>query len=98
MKHDFRQQPSGEAAECFCSWLKEETTASLRRSYGEATKSAIFLLVNRAYEAHMPEPQIGEMFGKRIVQAGFLEQDEESAFAWLDHFSQLAAGVHGHGD
>ena len=99
MKHDFRQQPSGAAAEQFCSWLEQETTASLRQSYGdgEATKSAISLFVNRAYEAHMPEAQIGEMFGKCIVRAGFREQDEEPAFAWLAHFGQLTSGVHDDG-
>ena len=72
---------------------------SLRRSYGdgEATKCAIFLFVNRAYEVHMPEAQIGEMFGKCIVRAGFREQDEEPAFAWLAHFGQLTSGVHDDG-
>jgi hypothetical protein len=99
MKHDFRQQPSGEAAEQFCSWLEQETTASLRHSYGdaEATKSAIFLYVNRAYEAHMPGEQIGKMFGKCIARAGFREQDDEPAFAWLEFFGQLAAGVQADG-
>src|SRR5262245_33594462 len=99
MKHDFRHQPSGEAAEQFCSWLEQETTSSLRGSHGQAevTKSAIFLFVNRAYEAHMPKAQIGEMFGKCIVRAGFREQDEEPAIVWLEHFGQLAAGVHGDG-
>jgi hypothetical protein len=99
VKHDFRQQPIGDAAERFCSWLEQETTASLRRSYGdgEAIKSAIFLFVNRACEAHLPESEIGKMFGKCIVGAGFREQDEEPAFAWLELFGQLAAGVHGSG-
>jgi hypothetical protein len=83
MKHDFRLQSSGEAAERFCLWLEQETVAMLRRSYGdaEATKGAIFLFVNRAYESHMPEPKIGGMLGKCIVHAGFREQDEEPAFA-----------------
>ena len=96
MKHDFRLHPSGESADRFCSWLEQETTESLRRSYGdgEATKSAIFLFVNRAHEAHMPDDQIGGMFGKCFVRAGFQEQDEEPAFAWLEHFGQLAATVH----
>lgn len=99
MKHNFRKEPAGQEAEQFCTWLEQETTASLRRSYGdgEATKSAIFLFVNRAYEARMPVTKIGEMFGTCIVRAGFREQDEEPAFAWLEHFGQLAAGVHGDG-
>lgn len=97
MKHNFRQQPCGEDAEHFCSWIEQETTDSLRRSVGdgEATKSAIFLFINRAYEAHMPEAQIGQLFGKCIVRAGFQEEDEEPAFAWLEYFGQIATGVHG---
>jgi hypothetical protein len=42
----------------------------------------------------MPESQIGEMFGKCIVRPGFREQDEEPAFAWLEHFGQIAAATH----
>lgn len=97
MKHDFRTQPTGEAADRFCSWLEQETIEMLRRSYGdaEATKSTIFLFVNRAFEAHLPEAEIGAMFGKCIVRAGFQEQDEEAVFAWLDFFGQLARNVHG---
>jgi len=95
-KHDFRAQPTGAAADGFCSWLEQVTIASLRRSHGngEGTKSAIFLFVNRAYEAHMPEAQIGGMFEKCIVRAGFQEPDGEAAFAWLEFFGQLAAKVH----
>ncbi|HMF19794.1 MAG TPA: hypothetical protein VKE98_21495 [Gemmataceae bacterium] len=97
MKHDFRKQPDGKAAKRFCSWLEQETIDSLRRSYGdgEATKSAIFLFVNRAYEAHMPEAEIGELFGRCIVRAGFREEEEEPCFVWLEHFGQIAASVHG---
>jgi hypothetical protein len=97
MKHDFRTQSTGDVADNFCSWLEQETIDALRRSYGnaDATKSAIFLFVSRAYEAHMPAPQIGEMFGRSIVRAGLRESDEESAFAWLDFFGQLAAKVNG---
>jgi hypothetical protein len=96
LKHDFRQQPSGDAAERFRSWHEQETIASLRQAFGneEATKAAVFLFVNRAYEAHMPESAIAEMFGKCIVQAGFREQHEEPAFAWLEHFAQIASAVH----
>jgi hypothetical protein len=96
MKHDFHTQPCDDAAERFCSWLEQETIESLRHSYGdgEATKSAIFLFVNRAYEAHMPEAQIGQTFGRCIVRAGYREQDEEPVFAWMDHFGQIAAKVH----
>lgn len=96
MKHDFRAQPSGNAADSFCLWLEQETIESLRKAYGdnEATKGAIFLFVNRAYEAHMPESKIGEMFGTSMVRASFQEQDEEPVFSWLEQFGQLATAVH----
>ena len=100
MKHDFREQRSGDAAERFCYWLEQETIDLLHRSHGdsEATRSAIFLFVNRAYEAHMPDAQIGEMFGRCIVRAGLRKQDEAPAFAWLEEFGQIAAKVHGTGE
>lgn len=96
MKHDFRLHPSGESADRFSSWLEQESFESLRRSYGdgEATKSAMFLFVNRAYETHMSDDQVGAIFGKCVVRAGFREQDEEAAFAWLEHFAQFAAKLH----
>jgi hypothetical protein len=99
MVHDFSKQPTGSAADEFRTWIEHETIDTLRRSYGnaEATKTAIFLFVNRAYEAHMPDPEIAELFGKCIVRAGFREEDEEPAFDWLDFFGQLAAKVHGRG-
>jgi len=96
MQHDFRDQPSGEAAERFRTWLESETVDTLRRTYGNAeeTKTAIFLFVNRAFEAPLPEGEIGALFGRCIVRAGFQERDEESAFAWLEHFGEVAGKVH----
>jgi len=96
MKHDFQRQPTGEAADRFRSWLESETVSMLQRGYGDAegTKSAIFLFVNRAFEAHLPEKDIGAMFGRCVARAGFQERDEESAFAWLESFGQIAAKVH----
>jgi len=38
--------------------------------------------------------QIGDLFGRCIVRAGFQERDEEPAFAWLEHFGQIAKKVH----
>jgi hypothetical protein len=96
MKHDFRAEPSGAAADQFRSWLERETIDCLRRSLGdgEGTKTAIFLFVNRAYEAHLPEAEIGAMFGKCFVRAGSPEADEESAFALLEFLGEIAAKVH----
>jgi hypothetical protein len=93
MKHDFRDQPNGEAADRFRLWLEQETIASLRKSYGdrESTKSAIFLYVNRAYESRSPESEIGGLFGTCLVRAGFSEEDKAQLFSWLEFFTEIAA-------
>ena len=96
MKHDFREDHSGDEGQRFLAWLENETTHLLRRSYGdsEATKSAIFLFANRACEAHMPDTEIGELFGRCIAQAGFPPEDDEAAFTWLEHYCEIAAKIH----
>ena len=92
MKHNFREQPQGEAAERFLSWLERETIDALQRSLGdpEGTRAAIFLYANRVHEAGMPEREIGALFGKCVVRAGFNEEDEGPAFDLLEFFSQIA--------
>ena len=97
MKHDFRQEPSGDAADRFLSWLERETVTALQRAYGDAdaTKAAIFLYANRAYEAHMLEEQIGGLFGTCLFRAGFPEENENGAFDWLEFYAQVAEGTHG---
>lgn len=96
MKHNFRNQPDGEDADRFVSWLENETIDCLKRSIGNAdvTSAAIFLYANRAYEAHMPEDKIGATFGKCFARAGFQEEDDEAAFALLEFFGQLARDAH----
>ncbi len=97
MKYDYRNEPTGEVAEDFYNRLSSETTDSLARSYGdgEATKASIFLFVNRAFEAHLPERWIAEIFGKSLVSAGYDEQDEEPAFALFEAFAEVARGTYG---
>ena len=100
MKHDFRQQPDGEDADRFLAWLEQETIRYLRLCLGdwEATKGAVFLYANRAYEAHMPEDQIGDLFGKSFVRAGWAEEDEATAFDLLEYFGQIAEARQRHKD
>ena len=97
MTHDFRTQPDGEAAERFRAWLEAQTIDGLRRTYGnaEATQAVIFLFVNRAFEAHMPEGMIGETFGKCIVRAGYRREDADDAIDTLESLAEIARGVHG---
>ena len=97
MKHDFASSTDKLADERFLSWLEAETSDGLRRSYGDGdgTKTMIFLFVNRAYEAHMPESLIGESFGKCVVRAGYREDDEGPAFDLLEFLGAIARGAHG---
>jgi len=97
MKHNYRNSTDKDAGEQFRKWLETETVASLTTSYGdgEATKAAIFLFVNRAFESQMPQSEIGKLFGTCIVRAGFREEDEEPAFAWLEAFANVARGAYG---
>lgn len=92
MKHDFFKDPEGPTADRFLAWMEEETTSLLRRCLGdmEALKGAIFLYVNRAYEANMPDAQIGALFGKAFVRAGWPEEQEDAEFDLLESLSQLA--------
>ncbi|MDP6545096.1 MAG: hypothetical protein QGH60_14000 [Phycisphaerae bacterium] len=97
MKHNYKNSTDENAGEQLRQRLETETVADLMSSYGdvEATKAAIFLFVNRAFESQMPESQIAELFGRCIVRAGFREEDEEPAFAWLETFAHVARGVYG---
>ncbi len=97
MKHDFRTQPDGNEAEQFLTWLERETIDQFQRTLGaaEGTKAAIFLYVNRAYEAHLPEEQIAGLFGRCFVRADRPESDEDEAFDLLELFSEIAHATHG---
>ncbi len=96
MNHDFRKQPAGADADRFLAWLERETVDTLKRSRGDVqqTKAAIFLYANRAYEAHLPEAQIGALFGKCFAGAGLPAEDEETAFDHLEFVAQLAERTH----
>ncbi|MBI1374781.1 MAG: hypothetical protein GC159_18835 [Phycisphaera sp.] len=94
--HNFAEQPDGDDADRFVTWLQEATIASLTRSYGdvEGTKAAIFLYVSRAHEAHMPDGRMAGLFGRCVVDAGYSEEEDEAAFAWLEHFHQTVSKPH----
>jgi hypothetical protein len=95
-KHDFDSEPTGEAAGKFRLWLEQATTDMLRRTIGDAegTKTAIFLFVNRAYEAKMPEREIAGMFGKCFVRAGHPQDDEDAAWDLLEFLGGIAKATH----
>jgi hypothetical protein len=95
-KHDFTLEPTGDAADRFRSWLEQSTADMLRRTFGdpEGTKTAIFLFVNRAYEAKMPDREIGAMFGRCFVQANGAPEDEEAAWNLLEFLGGIAKQSH----
>jgi hypothetical protein len=96
MHHDFRDQPEGEAAERFLNWLEHETIDMFWRTAGDAegTKTAIFLYVNRACEAHLPEQEMARLFGRCFVRAGRPEEEQDAAFDQLEFFAEVAKNVH----
>jgi hypothetical protein len=96
LKHDFRREPTGQKAEQFKLWLRDETIKTLNRGHSdmESLKTSMFLFVNRAYEAHMPDQDIAEIIGVAIVRAGYSEAQEEVAFDWLDQFGPIAKATH----
>ena len=97
VKHDFATSTDKAADARFCARLEAETVDRLSRTRGdgEGTKSMIFLFVNGAYEAHMPERLIAETFGKCIARAGYQEEEEGPAFDLLEFFAGVARRVHG---
>ena len=98
MQHDFRSQPEGEAAERFLNWLEQETIDMLRRTADDAegTKTAVFLYVNRAYEAHLPEQEMARLFGRCFVRAGRAEEEQDAVFNQLEFFAEIAKIAHRH--
>lgn len=96
MKHDFHECRTGDDGERILAWLEDETVQLLRRSYGdrEATKGAIFLFAHRAYEAHLPETAICDLFGRCIARAGFPPEDDDAMFSWFEQAGQIAAQMH----
>lgn len=99
MKHDYRSDPNSDQARSFLSWLESETTNALRSDYGdvEALKSSVFLHVNRAYEAGLPDGLIGQIFGRCIAVSGYSEEEQESVFDLLESFAAIAKTVHSAG-
>jgi len=95
-KHDFSREPTGVAADDFRLWLEDQTIDMLRRTLDdpEGTKTAIFLFVNRAYEAKMPDGEIGRMFGKCFVRSGHPQDDQDAAFDLLEFLGEIAKATH----
>ena len=96
MKHDYRSDPDSERASEFLEWLESETVAALSRDHGniDAIASTVFLYVNRAYEAGLPDKLVGGMFGRFIARAGYSEAEQDAVFDLLESQADVARAVH----
>lgn len=96
MKHDYHNDPDSDEALQFLSWLESETAEALRADYGnlESVKSSVFLYVNRAYEAGLPDGLVGQIFGRCIAKAGYTEEEQDAVLDLLESLASVARAVH----
>ena len=103
MKFDARSDASPEKKEAFTAWLVAETASMLRRAAGdsEALKAAVFLYLNRAYEAGLQPNEVTDLLGigpkSAMSLAALVKKDEESVLAAFDALDALAEAVHSSG-
>jgi hypothetical protein len=83
---DYQKDDSQDSLQEFVEWLQKETISILSRSKGDtdSIRSAIFLFVNRAMEAHLPDDIIGEVLGVSIIRGGLNQAEEELALDEAD--------------
>jgi len=100
MKFDVRSDSSPEKRNAFVAWLVGETALTLTRSAGnpEGLKAAVFLYLNRAYEARLPADEITDLLGigpaSAMSHASLSKKDEESVLAAFDELDELIEAVH----
>jgi len=100
MKFDAHVDSSPERRSAFVSWLSDETTTSLRSAAGdaEALKAAVFLYLNRGYEAGLPPDEITDLLGvgpgSAMSRASLSKEDEEAVLAAFDVLDGLIEKVH----
>ena len=97
MKHDYRADPDSAEAQQFLDWLENQAAEHLKRDFGsaDATRGSIFLFVNRACEAGLPDRLIAEIFGRALARAGYGLTEEDAAITCLEAFLGTARAVHG---
>lgn len=84
MKYDDRSRPDPIRRERFVAWLGETTVNDFIRSRGknELLRTAVFLFLNRAYEAHLDPDFVVELLGIRpgnIIELAGLDKADEAA-------------------
>jgi hypothetical protein len=100
MKSEPNQSPSPEKRNAFVAWLVDETVSAFVRAAGdrEALKAAVFLFLNRAYEAGLAADEITDLLGigpkSAMSRASLSKTDEEAVFAAFDELDELIESVH----
>lgn len=101
MKHDFPSDCDSDSAQAFINWLESETVSARRRGRNnadaESLKASVFLYVNRAYEAGLPDNVVGGTFGRCIARAGYTEEEQDSVFDLLESLADVDRAVHNAG-
>jgi hypothetical protein len=101
MKFNAHTDKSAAGKETFITWLLNETVSALQRAAGkpEALKAAVFLYLNRAYEAGLSADEITDLFGVQpgnaLTCANLGKQDEELVLVAFESMDGLIEAVHG---
>lgn len=92
MKHDFSQDPSSTDAEAFKAWLLAETVSGFHadRHDPERQKATVFLFVNRACEAKIPDNILAQIYGTAVVRGRLTPAEEDISYDWLEAFVDIA--------
>ena len=100
MNYNVRRDAPSKTKEEFVAWLLDETVSMLQRSAGngEALKGAVFLFLNRAYEAGIPADQITDMLGigakSALSRAALGKEDEQSVLNAFDALDGVVEAVY----
>ena len=92
MKHNFSEDPASPQAAAFKDWLMQETVKGFvaAKRNTEQQKSVVFLFVNRACEARLPDNALAHIYGTAAAQGRLTETEEDMSYDWLEGFVDVA--------
>ena len=95
MRFDARTNDDPATRKAFVDWLVSETVSSLQRA--EDVRAAVFLYLNRAYEAHLASDYILDLFGvgpgSILSQAKLSPEKEAEATQAFEALDPVAEGT-----